>query len=96
MRRFSPASSSSAFVASYDSGWMVVLSSGLRLPGTRKKPAACSKAFGPRPFTFFRSVRASNGPFSSRWATIAAATFLLMPETYESSCADAVLASTPT
>lgn len=35
-------------------------------PMIRRKPAHCSKAFGPRRATFFRVVRLSKRPFSSR------------------------------
>ncbi len=62
----------------------------------RKKPAACSNAFGPSRGTFFKAVRALNAPLSLRKATMLEASVWLRPDTRESSGADAVLTSTPT
>ena len=52
-----------------------------RPPRTRRKPAACSKALGPRRGTFLRAARSGNGPCSSRWATRFAASCGPSPDT---------------
>ncbi len=64
--------------------------------GIRRKPAHCSKAFGPSRATFLSSLRVRNGPLASRCATMLSASVPVMPETLVSSGAEAVLTSTPT
>ncbi len=80
----------------YASGCTLEASSGSLPPRIRRKPAHCSYAFGPSRATFFSSEREPNGPFASRCATMFSASPEVMPETRESSGADAVLTSTPT
>ena len=63
----------------------------------RRKPAACSNAFGPSRGTFFSAARALNAPFSSRIGDdVLRRSCALSPATRASSGADAVFTSTPT
>ncbi len=80
----------------YASGWTAEASSGSSPSGMRRKPAHCSKAFGPSRATSFSARRVRNGPFASRCATMLSASVPVMPETRVSSGAEAVLTSTPT
>ncbi len=80
----------------YASGCTLDASSGSSPPRMRRKPAHCSYAFGPSRATFFSCVRDLNGPLASRCDTMFSARPEVMPETRESSGAEAVLTSTPT
>ena len=62
----------------------------------RRKPAHCSNAFSPIPFTFFSSAREVNLPFWSRHSTMFFASAGVSPETRSRSGAEAVFNSTPT
>jgi hypothetical protein len=62
----------------------------------RMNPAACSNAFAPIFGTFKRSLRLTNLPFASLYATMLAAVAFVIPEMYWRSGADAVFRSTPT
>ena len=73
-----------------------MLSSTFPLSATRRKPAHCSKAFGPSFGTFFSAAREVKGPFSCRKITMFFATVALIPATRASSGTEAVFRSTPT
>ena len=53
------------------SGWIPVLSNGIVLSGSRRKPAHCSYALGPSFGTFSSSFLVENFPFSSRYFRMA-------------------------
>ena len=72
------------------------MSSGLSPSRMRRKPAACSKVFGPRPVTSSSWRRLRKAPWASRQRTTLAATDALRPDTRDKSGADAVFRSTPT
>ncbi len=80
----------------YASGWTLEASSGSSPPRMRRKPAHCSYALGPSRGTSFSARRERKGPLASRWATMFSARPAPMPETRDSSGAEAVLTSTPT
>ncbi len=80
----------------YASGCTLEASSGSSPPRIRRKPAHCSYAFGPSRATSLSALRERNGPLPSRCATMFSARPEPMPDTRESSGADAVLTSTPT
>lgn len=69
---------------------------GLTPPWMRTKPAACSKALGPRRGTLSSSPRSLKGPLVSRWATMFWARAGPRPETAANSWGLAVFTSTPT
>lgn len=62
----------------------------------RRNPAACSNALSPRRGTFLSCALDVNGPFSFLNMMRLAAMVEFRPDTYESSCFDAVFTSTPT
>lgn len=80
----------------YASGCTPEASNGSSPPGTRRKPAHCSNAFGPSRATSLSARLVRNGPFASRCATMLSASVPVTPETRVSSGAEAVLTSTPT
>ncbi|CAO0825721.1 hypothetical protein SMICM17S_11968 [Streptomyces microflavus] len=80
----------------YASGCTLEPSSGSSPPRMRRKPAHCSYAFGPSRATSLSALRERKGPLVSRCVTMFSASPELIPDTRESSGAEAVLTSTPT